>query len=322
MPNSLPPFIPAAEVKGPHAQTIFAAIARPRHAPSLRRERWDTDDGDFVDVDRMDAPPAVPHVVVLHGLEGSSRAGYVLAILREAQGAGFGAVALNFRSCSGEPNRLVRSYSSGDTGDVALVCKKLRAEGVTGPLFGVGFSLGGNVLLRFLGETADACPLTAAVAISVPFNLKTCTDAIDSGRGLITLYRQIFLSSLKAKAEEKAARFPGEFDMARARRARGIREFDDAVTAPIYGFASADEYYDRCSSGSVLWDIRRKTLLISSMDDPLVPGPTLPRFIPHAFVETLLTSRGGHVGFVGGTVLKPEFWAEVTALRFCARSCH
>lgn len=272
-------------------------------------------DGDFLDVDRLEADPRAPHVVVLHGLEGSSRAGYVAAILRGAKLRGWGAVAPNFRSCSGELNRLPRFYHSGETGDLSLILERLSTE-VEGPLLGVGFSLGGNVLLRFLAESGDRSPLVAAAGVSVPFDLGTSAKALDRGEGWTALYRRVFLRSLKRKAVEKAACHPGAIDSRRVGRIGGIVEYDDLVTAPLHGFPDAPTYYERCSSGPALGAIRVPTLLLSSLDDPLVPREAVPVQQTSPWLSWLLTERGGHVGFVGGKLWRPHFWAEEEVLCF------
>lgn len=307
------PFVPAKGLRSAHAQTIFANLVRRPKLPALHRERFELPDGDFVDVDRLDARPEAPHLLVLHGLEGSTKSGYVAEILRLASVRGWGAAALNFRSCSGEPNRLARSYHSGDTGDSLHVLTALRAR-TRGPWGAVGFSLGGNVLLRLLAEQRDRVPLEAAVAISVPYDLRACARTLDTGGGLTAVYRVRFLRTLKRKAMQKSLRHRDTIDRERVRRVRGIEAFDDVVTAPIHGYRNGADYYDRCSSGPVLERIERPTLLISSSDDPLVPLP-LPQ-VRSGFVSTLYTDAGGHVGFVSGTPLRPRFWAEEQALRF------
>ncbi|HWV37215.1 MAG TPA: alpha/beta fold hydrolase [Vulgatibacter sp.] len=308
------PFRPAAGLSSPHAQTIFARFARSARVPPLRRERWELDDGDFLDADVLPGGPDTPWILVLHGLEGSSSAGYVSSILRGAHRRGWGAVALNFRSCGGEPNRLPRFYHSGEIGDVAEALRRLRPR-TTGPLLGVGFSLGGNVLLRHLQEEGESSPLHAAAAISVPFDLAVCAEAIDRGRGVVSIYRSLFLRSLRSKALEKARCHPGSLDPDAIERARGIVEFDDAVTAPLHGFPSARAYYEASSSGPRLAEIRRPTLCISAADDPMVPASCLPR-AGSPLVSMCVTPNGGHVGFVGGSLPRPRFWAEAEALRF------
>lgn len=308
------PFRPAAGLSSPHAQTIFARYARSTRVPRRRRERWELSDGDFLDADIVDGASDAPWLVVLHGLEGSSDAGYVASILRGAHERGWGALALNFRSCSGEPNRLARFYHSGETGDFAEAIRRIQPL-TTGPILGVGFSLGGNVLLRHLEEEGEASPLHAAAAISVPYDLAVCADAIDRGKGLVSIYRAMFLRTLRIKALEKARCHPGSLDPEAVVRARGIVEFDDAVTAPLHGFSSAGAYYDACSSGPRLDEIRRPTLCISAADDPMVPAACLPR-AGSRYVSMFVTPRGGHVGFVAGSVARPRFWAEEEALRF------
>ena len=311
------PFHPAAGLGDSHLQTLAGALLRPRGAGALRRERWELPDGDFLDIDRLPASPEQPHVLVLHGLEGSSRSGYVLATLKETRRRGWGAVGFNFRSCSGEPNRLFRSYSSGETADPLWVLHRIRELGVTGPLIAVGFSLGGNVLLKLMAEAGDDCPLTAAAAISPPYNLASCADALDQAHGLTLVYRGAFLRSLKKKTLAKASTHPEAVDFQRVREARTIRAFDDAVTAPAYGFRDAAEYYARCSSGPMLGRIRRPTWLLSAADDPMVPIDSLPdRIDSNPLLKVTVTHRGGHVGFIGGSLLHPRFWAEAQAVAF------
>jgi predicted alpha/beta-fold hydrolase len=312
-------FVPAPGLAHPHAQTIYGSLVRPTHTPPMRRERWDTPDDDFVDLDVLEAREGAPHVVVLHGLEGSSKAGYVTAVLRGAAARGWGATALNFRSCSGELNHTPRFYHSGDTSDALHVLRRLR-ERLPGPLWAVGFSLGGSVLCGLLAETGEQAPVDAAVSISTPYDLTVCSAALDGPGPFALLYRERFLRRLKQKALAKVERFPHAFDARALKAARTLREFDDLVTAPLHGFADAQDYYRRASSGPRLGAIRRPTLLLSSEDDPIVPrGGGIP---PHARDNPLLathtTSHGGHVGFVAGRPWAPRFWAEEQALVFLA----
>lgn len=314
------PFEPAAGLASPHAQTIFGSLVRPTHVPPLRRERWDTPDDDFVDVDVLEGPEGAPHVVALHGLEGSSHAGYVTAVLRGAAARGWGATAVNFRSCSGELNRTPRFYHSGDTADALAVLRRTR-ERVRGPLFAVGFSLGGSVLCGLLAETGEAAPVDAAVSISTPYDLTVCSAAIDGPGFFARIYRERFLRKLRRKALAKLERFPGAFDRRRLLAARTLREFDEVVTAPMHGFADAGDYYRRASSGPRLHAIRRPTLLLGAEDDPIVPAPGgIPRTAtdnPHLTV--VRTAHGGHVGFVTGRLHAPRFWAEDQALAYLAQ---
>ncbi|MGO9829954.1 MAG: YheT family hydrolase, partial [Myxococcaceae bacterium] len=265
------PFQPAPGLANPQAQTLLAyALRRPPALP-LRRERLATPDGDFLDVDWLEAPKERPHLLVLHGLEGSSASGYVGQTLHEAQGLGWGAVAMNFRSCSGQPNRQLRSYCSGETADPLQVANHLRAL-TRGPLLAVGFSLGGNALLKLLAETQDSAPFTAAAAVSTPFDLLACARALDRPWGGCGVYRRHFLNSLKRKALAKLASHPGHgLDAQRIRQARRLEDFDDAFTGPSNGFLGALDYYQRCSSGPRLGEVRRPTLLLNAEDDPMIP---------------------------------------------------
>jgi predicted alpha/beta-fold hydrolase len=252
---------------------------------------------------------------MLHGLEGSSRVGYIAQALRLAKSRGFGAVALNFRSCSGEPNLQARSYSSGDTGDVVFVLDELRRRGIQGPLYGLGFSLGGNVLLRYLGESGARSALACGVAVSPPFDLDRCATTLDSGLGFQLVYRSVFLWSMRRKALGKARRHPSVLDAGRIRRAFTLRAFDDAVTAPLYGFDSATDYYRGCSSGSVLSSVSTPTLILVAEDDPIAPphAVELPEDSP---VTVVRSARGGHLGFVTGGILRPRFWSDEVAFQF------
>jgi predicted alpha/beta-fold hydrolase len=312
------PFRPAAGLSHPQAQTLLSyALRRPKPLP-LRRERVATPDGDFLDLDWLDAAPSRPHLLVLHGLEGSSASGYVRQTLHEAALLGWGCVAMNFRSCSGEPNRVLRSYCSGETADPLFVSGHLRAK-VQGPLLAVGFSLGGNALLKLLAETAGHAPFHAAAAVSAPFDLHACALALDAPHGQCGIYRRHFLVSLKAKALAKLRTHSGHgLDAERVRNARELQEFDDAFTAPSNGYLSALDYYQRCSSGPLLGDIRRPTLLLNAEDDPMIPPASLPAQGQGPWLTVVRPSQGGHVGFLSGSLLSPRFWAEREAVRFLA----
>ncbi len=244
---------------------------------------------------------------MLHGLEGSSKSGYVVECLRLAAARGWGAVALNFRGCSGEPNRNARSYCSGDYLDAVFALQRMRA-----PRFAIGFSLGGNVLLKMLAERHDDAGVGAAVAVSVPFDLHACARALDGPGVMMRVYQVRFLRTLRAKALAAAARHPGTLDPARITKSRGIIGFDDAVTAPLYGHASAADYYAWASSGPLLSRIRTPTLLISAEDDPLAPASLMPQ-VENPALTRLVTPQGGHCGWVGPGL---QFFAEAEAFRF------
>lgn len=301
------------------------------HDVGYRRERIDTTDGDFVDLDFAlgtdtfdpwdDSRAALPLALILHGLEGGSRSGYVLQSVRALADQQIRAVVLNFRSCSGEMNRGARFYHAGDTGDLALVRELLAHRFPAAPLGAIGFSLGGNVLLKYLGEGGrnGRSPFVAAAAVSVPFDLVAGADALE--RGLSRVYNRHFVRSLQAKFHTRAADFAHLCDTARVVRERSVRGFDDAVTAPLHGFAGAEDYYRQSSSQRFLSAIRTPTLLLHSADDPFLDNAAIPRaeVLGNPSVIGHFTERGGHVGFVGGAnPWRPHFWAEAEAARFLA----
>jgi predicted alpha/beta-fold hydrolase len=311
-------FSPPRWLRGRHAQTMFGTLLRPGPRLPLRRERWELSDGDFLDVDRLEGPHAAPLLVVLHGLEGSSSSHYVRGLLGQARTRGWRGMAVNFRSCSGEPNRLLRSYHSGETGDLGEAVRRAQAESETAPLLLAGCSLGGNVLVKWLGEQGAQARVRAAAALSVPFDLKACARALDAPGAMSFVYRTRFLHTLKRKALAKARRFPG-IDAARVRSARTLFEFDEALTGPVHGFAGAEDYWAQSSSGPYVARVRVPLLLLSAEDDPFIPAACLPREAaasnPHVTLEA--PARGGHLGFIAGPFL-PWFWAERRVAEFLA----
>ena len=315
-------FRPARWALGPHAQTLAARVLRPGDGPELRRERIETPDDDFLDLDwGVDPGEGAPIVLVVHGLEGSARRRYMRNACRELGKAGLWPVALNLRGCSGECNRALQFYHSGKTEDPAFVLEMLR-ERHPGRAVGVlGFSLGGNVLLKLLGERADGGLglVDAAVAMSVPYDLAAgCTLLERSTMG--RAYANYFLHSLKAKVELKRDRLASVLDLSAVALARTIWEFDERATAPLHGFASAAAYYEECSSARYLHAIETPTLLLHAVDDPFLPPESIPQREaernPALHLE--LQRRGGHVGFLEGTPWRPAFWADEEAARFLA----
>jgi predicted alpha/beta-fold hydrolase len=311
---------------GRHAQTVAGRLVRRARPLSLVRERIELPDGDFVDVDvSATARAGEPLVLLLHGLEGSARRGYAINTYGELAAAGIGAIGLNFRSCSGEPNRLARSYHSGDTNDLRFIVDILAERYPGSPLGIIGFSLGGNVLLKWLGEEGDDAVrrVVACVAISVPYDLAACADILERsfmGR----FYMRVFLKTLVAKSERKAPLLPASIDLAQARLATTFRAFDDAVTAPLHGFVDAADYYARSSSAHFLPQVRVPTLLLHAADDPFYPASRLPwpAIRANPALEAIITERGGHVGFVAGPPWRPHFWVESEAARFLAARFH
>jgi uncharacterized protein len=318
------PFRSTPWLPGASLQTVLGKFLRPRASPELFRERWATPDGDFVDLDFGSRPRGGgPLVLILHGLEGSTRRGYVRLAMREVLERGMQPVGLNFRSCSGEPNRTARFYHSGETGDLAWVLERLHHRFPGRPMGAIGFSLGGNVLLRFLGERAEEARahLAAAAAISVPFDLVRGIGRLEAG-GMGRIYTRYFLRSLLRKSEAKGAILESVLDFERLRAARTLREFDDVATAPLHGFVDAGDYYRKASSAPVLRQIRIPTLLLHADDDPFLPAEAVPRTAVEAnpFLMGAFPAAGGHVGFVERSPpWAPRFWAEREAARYVRR---
>lgn len=318
------PFRPAWWLPGGHLQTLGARLLRPASGVPFARKRLELPDGDFVDLDfpfpeSGGAGAGGPLVLLLHGLEGSARSKYALETYRALRRGGVASVGLNFRSCSGELNRLPRLYHSGDTADLAYVVQWLRDTFPGRPLGVVGFSIGGNVLLKWLGERGASVPpeIRAAAAVSVPFDLSAGADYLDRVGGRV--YVAYLLGKLRRKVKRKWAAMPDGVDVPRALRARTFREFDDAATAPLHAFAGAEEYYARSSSAAFLPAIRVPTLLIHALNDPFLPPESVPmpavRENPH--LVQAVSPDGGHVGFVAGDVpWRPRFWAEGELARF------
>ena len=317
------PFRPAPWLSGPHAQTLGGRLLRAGSSPVYRRERWSTPDGDFLDVDLAFDPghggDRRPVVLVLHGLEGCSESGYVRTCCRRLRERGLRPVALNFRSCGGEPNRLPRFYHSGETADPAHALTRLRERWPGAPLGAVGFSLGGNALLKLMGERGrEAADLVdAAVAVSVPYRLAAGAEALEEGMG--RLYTAYFLRSLRRSVRAKVRQRGHDFDLDRLARADTLREFDDAFTAPVHGFEDAHDYYRRASAAGWLEGIRVPTLVVQARDDPFLPREALPEreLRRHPWLAAAVHDGGGHVGFVEGTApWRADFWAEREAARF------
>jgi len=317
-------FAPARWLPGPHAQTIAGRLLRRPVPPLLRRERIDLPDGDFLDLDMTGTAVAGrPLVLLLHGLEGSARRGYALNTYRELEARGVGAVGMNFRGCSGEPNRTARAYHSGETDDLRFVLKVLELRFPGSPLGVIGFSLGGNALLKYLGEEGDAATarIRTCVTVSVPFDLGACADALDTTR-MGRFYTRRFLMTLKEKTLARRALVAGRIDIERMLRSRTFREFDDAVTAPLHGFESANDYYTRCSSAAFIPSVRVPTLLVQAEDDPFLPPGAVPReaIAANPALRPRFLPEGGHVGFVEGPPWAPRFWVErVAASHFAAQ---
>lgn len=312
-------FTPAWWLPGAHLQTVWSALCRPPPQLERRRERLWLADGDFIDLDwHGPSAPDTPLVVVLHGLSGSSSSLYVLGLQQRLAAQAWASVAVNWRGCSGEPNLLPRSYHSGVSEDLAAVLAHLHSLRPLAPLYAVGYSLGGNVLLKHLGESAANCLLQGAVAVSVPFRLDQCADRM--ALGLSRLYQAHFMRALVGSLRDKQQRFrhAGQHanlaalqDLGSLNGLRTFWQFDGRFTAPLHGYADAQDYYRRASSRYFLGAIRVPTLLIQAADDPFVFSRSLPE--PHelaAGTQLELHAHGGHVGFIEGSPRRPAYYLE------------
>jgi predicted alpha/beta-fold hydrolase len=316
---------PAWWIPGPHLRTLWGKFFRRKMPVATRRERWETPDGDFVDLERLDPPsPDRPRLLLLHGLEGSPRSHYVGGLFAESRRRGWGMDLLVFRSCGEEPNRARRFYHSGETTDVAFVLDRVLAAFPDAPLLLAGVSLGGNVLLKFLGERGPSLPdaVRGAATISVPYDLGRGSRHIS--RGFSRVYERHFLRSLRRKAIAKLEHYPDLVDRDAVAAVRSLYDFDDRVTAPVHGFANADDYYSRSSAIRFIERITLPTLLLSAADDPFLPAEVLDEVRAIARENPALTiefvDRGGHVGFVSGHLpWRPHYYAEWRVCDFLSR---
>jgi predicted alpha/beta-fold hydrolase len=322
-------FTPATGLANPHLQTLWAPLLRRAPRPPRRRETLELADGDCVYLDWCEAPgnrDDAPLVILLHGLAGCSVSSYILGLQAALSEQGLESVVLNFRGSTGEPNRLARSYHSGETGDLDALVRHIQARFPGRPLAAAGFSLGGNVLLKWLGEQGDGARLVAACAVSVPLRLDLCATRMD--QGFSRRYRDHLLTILKRQIDSKRERFVAtgnEAERARLdalngwRESRSFWEFDDRVVAPLHGFTGVDDYYARSSSRQFLASIRVPTLLIQAEDDPFMTPEVLPE--PDELSDSVImqvTSHGGHVGFIEGSLMQPNYWLERRIPEFLA----
>lgn len=309
-------YIPPPLLKNGHAQTIFASACRWVRGVRYERERIETADGDFLDLDWSRV--GVPRLAILsHGLEGRSTRSYILGMVRALNRHGWDALAWNFRGCSGEPNRLARSYHSGATEDLEAVIRHLSEKYRYSKIALIGFSLGGNITLKYLGERGEDVPsvIKRSVAFSVPCHLES--GAWQLAKRSNQIYMKRFLKMFRSKIREKKERMAGRLDDNGFSRIKTFKEFDDRYTAPLNGFKDAEDYWEKASSEKVLHRIRIPTLLVNAGDDPFLPEPCYPvekaRANPNFFLE--IPDFGGHVGFIAFN-RQGEYWSESRALAF------
>ena len=317
-------FSPAWFIRGPHAQTIWGRVVRPRRQVAFRREVLTTPDGDELVLDHLDAPVTATdplHYVLLHGLEGSSYSVYIQGVLSEIRRRGHAATVMNFRSCARDPkhvhrmlpNRRPRFYHSGETGDFDFVIRTLSLRGARFVAFGA--SLGGNALLKWLGEHPDQTLVAAAATLSVPYDLGAGARHLETPIG--SFYVSQFLRTLRPKVMRPD--IAPLLDLPRVLRARTFYEFDDSATGPLHGFTGADDYYTRSSSIRFLDRITTPVLALNAEDDPFLPPEVLPRAkaLASPSIDFRTTRGGGHVGFIGGRApWRCEYWAEALAVRW------
>jgi len=312
-------FKPAWWLNNAHLQTLYPALMRTTPPPpGLRRERLITPDNDFIDIDWCGEGDQ-PLIILLHGLTGSSRSGYIKGLQRTLLTQGFRSVALNFRGCSGEYNHSARCYHSGETEDIHFLYQTIRLREPDTLLAAVGFSLGGNVLLKWLGEQGNKLSLFAAIAVSVPLVLSACATKLD--HGFSKIYRENLLRDLKHHIRAKQGHLEklgkrqeaGKIEqLGDLSRIKSFWQYDDRVVARLHGFKNVQDYYLRSSSRQFLKSITIPTLLIQALDDPFMTEEVLPdvaELSSTIFLE--ITQGGGHVGFVAGeNPFKPDYWLE------------
>lgn len=317
-------FTPAKWLSNPHVQTLWPSIFR--KAPELNRvrERFITPDGDFFDVDWYGKGDKGV-VILLHGLTGCSSSHYVLGLQQKLEQHGYTVAAINFRACSGEPNLKAGSYHAGFTRDIDQLYQTIRSRKPDVSLYTVGFSLGGNIMLKWLSEKAIELDITGAVAVSVPYKLSNCADRVD--RGVSKIYRYHLISEMKKKLAAKLRFFddnnlPDEAEKLRAlgdfSHIKSFWEFDNDVVARLHGFNDVHDYYKKNSSIGLLKGIKTNTLLIQALDDPFMTPDVIPKndqLSPSISKEII--SHGGHVGFIGHSISQqPIYWLEGRIVSF------
>lgn len=310
------PYHAPAWLPGGNAQTLWPLLIKPPQI-ALRRERWTTPDGDFIDVDHLDGPADAPLLVLFHGLEGSARSHYARSTAAACQARGWRFALPHFRGCSGELNHQPRAYHSGDSAEIDWILRRLKADSPDRLLHAAGVSLGGNALLKWAGEQGPAAGeiVSGVAAICPPLDLAACGHHL--ARGFNKLYTRHFLNTLKAISAARLQRFPGLFDATRMRAASNLWEFDDAVTGPVHGFAGADDYWARSSAKPFLKTIAVPALAVNPKNDPFLPARFLPRRDEvSACVRLEHPDAGGHVGFVSGPFPGKLDWLPQRLLHF------
>lgn len=313
------PFVPPVWLRNPHCQTVGARYLRRITLPEMKTENWETPDDDVVQVHSRILDPEAPIVLILHGLEGSVESTYMIGLIRQLDRISWNAIAMDFRSCGGTMNRAKRLYHSGETTDAAFMVQRISEVYPDNPIYMTGYSLGGNVIGKWLGDLGDAVPenVKGAAICSAPYDLVASGKHMDST--LSRLYVLHFLRMLIPKAVEKEAQYPGSLDLEKIKKSRTFADFDTHATAALHGFEDSHDYYTKVSCGKVLHNIRRPTMLLSASDDPFNPGDTQPCDIAEQspWLYPQFMSHGGHVGFIRREGrFGVGYWAEEQITRF------
>lgn len=313
--NDLPPFQTSLLLKNAHIQTVLPRILRSKPVFQPFWQRLDTPDGDFLDLAWSEDPAGAkaarkPLLAVFHGLEGSFRSPYANGLLRQFSRQGWLAVLMHFRGCSGTVNRSAKAYHSGETDDARYFLSSVHKRFPENPKAAVGFSLGGNMLSRYLAKYVDEPLIDMAAIVSAPFELAACAKRMEQGLSLI--YNRYLLASLKRTALTKAPLLRQHLSLSEntISTIKTLWQFDDLITAPLYGFDDAADYYHQCSGMAVLSEIKVKTLIIQAADDPFMSDAVVPRYQLPENIDYRLYENGGHVGFLSGSPASPQFWLE------------
>lgn len=311
---------------GGNMQTLYPYFYKPAQLFKYRRERWELDDGDFVDVDWVDGSAHSPLIVFFHGLEGGSCSHYILSITNRLKHYNWRSAVIHFRGCSGKPNRLSRAYHAGDSTEIDWMLQRItsqtQATSATQPVYVIGVSLGGNALLKWLGEKGEQAKklVAGAATISVPLDLAAAGSALDVGFNQV--YTRHFLNTLKYKALDKLEQFPGLFDAKALKKCTTIYDFDNLVTAPLHGFRGTDDYWRQSSSKPWLAHIKVPTLVINARNDPFMPASVLPTQKDVSPAVTLeFPEQGGHAGFMQGPFPGKLNWLPKKILSFFYYEC-
>ncbi|WP_350628039.1 hydrolase [Pseudoalteromonas sp. CAL260-MNA-CIBAN-0059] len=312
-------FKPAWWMTNRHVQTIMPRFFRPFHHTRYQLEQLDTPDGDFIELAwSLPHNETAPLAVVLHGLEGNINSFYAKGMMKALKKQGFAVVLMHFRNCSTEVNRLPRAYHSGDTADLSFFINHLKQLYPNRPLVAVGFSLGGNVLAKYLGEQQQQCPLSAAALVSAPYDLSASSDVIRKSLGKI--YQKYLLDRMKKSMQRKLPQIEKQISLTpeQLMKIDDLLEFDNQLTAPLHGFENAHDYYRQASAMPYLKHIAVPTLIIHAKDDPMLSIKAVPsRQDVSEHVTLRISEKGGHVGFISGkNPFKPVFWLEQAVPRY------